>query len=170
MVINSSKVKTEALLLLCRDLINSYKSSDTKVFDIDNNILKFIDLRVEQLLDAINITVQQPEYYIRNKKVSRISLILKSYEYINKSISKNMKDGDRFNPSMLCFALLSTWFAELSIAKDEKEFIFFSIYPYSEIYDSLLLNINNDEYRDLNIKMLNIAEDSILKLYKYRFK
>ena len=114
--------------------------------------------------------MQPIDYYIRNKKVSRILMILKTYEFINKNISKQFKSGTKFNPSMLCFSLLSTWFAELSILEDEIEFLYFSRYPYTEIYDVLLLNIENKEYRDLNIAMLHIAENTIYKLNNYKFK
>ena len=71
---------------------------------------------------------------------------------------------------MLCFTLLSTWFAELEKENNSTEFLFFSMYPYSEIYDKLLLNLDNIEYRDLSILMLNISEDTIYKLNNYRFK
>ena len=168
MVINSSKIKTEALLLFARDLIDSYKSSNNELFDIDENIKKFIDNKIEQLSKAINIVVQPTPYYLRNKNVSRITMILKTHKYLNTNISKYFKDGDKFNPSMLCFALLCSWFAEHSIT--DKEFIFFSLYPYDEIYDKLLINIPSSEYRVLNITMLNIAEEVIYKLYSYRFK
>ena len=170
MVINSSKVKTEALLLFCRDLINSYKQSDTSSFNISDDINVFIEERISQLNKAINVTIQPIDYYLRNKKVSRILMILKTYEFINKNISKQFKNGDYFNPSMLCFTLLSTWFAELSMLEDEREFLYFSRYPYSEIYDTLLLNIKNQEYRNLNISMLNIAENTIYKLNNYKFR
>ncbi len=170
MIINSSKVKSEALLLFCRDLIDSYKNSKDQLFDISTDINNFIDEQIEQLGKAINITVQPIDYYIRNAKVTRISIILNTYNYINKNISKLLKDGDRFNPTMLCFSLLSTWFAELSIGKNDKEFLYFCLYPYSEIYDKLLLNTNNIEYKNLNITMLNMAEDTVIKLDSYKFK
>ncbi len=170
MIINSTKVKTEALLLFCRDLINSYNNSEDDIFSINIDIKSFMDTRINQLLKAINISVQPIDYYLRNNKVSRIAMIVKTYQYINNSISKQLKDGQQFNPSMLCFALLSTWFAELDITKDDKEFIYFSIYPYSEIYDKLFIEIANKEYRNLNISMLNIAENTMFNLHKYRFK
>ena len=170
MIINSSKVKTEALLLFCRDLISSYKDNNDEVFDVTKDIKEFVDDRTLQLLKAINISVQPIDYYLRNKKVSRISMILKTYEYINKNITKLMKNNTRFNPAMLCFSLLSTWFAELGHELQSKEFLFFTIYPYGEIYDRLLLNIENIEYKTLNISMINIAEDTIFKLNTYRFK
>ena len=170
MIINSSKVKTEALLLFCRDLIDSYKDNEEKIFDLPNELKEFIDIRTLQLYKAINISAQPIDYYIRNKKVSRIAMILKTYDYINKNITKLLKDNTRFNPSMLCFTLLSTWFAELGKEQESKEFLFFTLYPYSEIYDKLLLNLDNLEYKSLNISMLNISEKTIIKLNSYRFK
>lgn len=169
MIINSSKVKTEALLLFCRDLIDSYKNSKD-IFNVSDETTLFIDHRIEQLLKAINIVIQPTDYYIRNERVSRISLIIKTYKFINKNISIYLKEGDRFNPSMLCFALLSTWFAELQVGEEDKEFIYFSIYPYGEVYDKLLVNIDNHEFRSLNIAMLNLAENTVFKLHDYKFK
>ncbi|MEA2049757.1 MAG: hypothetical protein U9O56_03400 [Campylobacterota bacterium] len=170
MVINSSKVKTEALLLICRDLITSYKQTEDDIFDIDKQTKDFIQKRIDDLLVAINLATHPLEYYNRNSKISTISMVIKTYHFIKNNLSKQFKDGDKFNPSMLCFSLLSTWFAELEITFENKELIYFSIYPYSEIYDKLLLNINNDAYKELNINMINIAEKSMFKLYKYRFK
>ncbi|MEA3354418.1 MAG: hypothetical protein U9Q33_11435 [Campylobacterota bacterium] len=170
MIVNISKVKTEALLLFARDLIDSYNSQDQTIFDIDEEIVLFIDQRVNELLKVINKTVQPIDYYIRNSKVSRISLILKSYEQINKTVSKQFKNNEQFNPSMLCFALFSTWFAELENVKNDPEFIYFTIYPYSEIYDKLLLNIDSLEFKKLNVKMLHIAEKSVLSLNNYSFR
>ncbi len=170
MIINSSKIKTEALLLICRDLITSYNKNDDEMFMVNNEIKIFMNIRVNQLLEAINLAVQPIDYYTRNSNVSRIAIIIKTYQFINKNISKQIKTGEKFNPSMLCFTLLSTWFAELNVTQENKELIFFSIYPYSEIYDKLLLEINSDEYKQLNISMLNIAEKSMFALFKYKFK
>jgi len=170
MVVNASKVKTEALLLFCRDLIDSYKDNKDEIFAISNEVKEFVDTRTLQLQKAINISVQPIDYYLRNNRVSRIAMILKTYQYINKNISQIMNENMMFNPSMLCFALLSTWFAELGKEKNTKEFLFFTIYPYSEIYDKLLLNSDSLEYKSLNIKMLQIAEKIIVNLDIYRFK
>ena len=170
MIINSSKVKTEALLLFCRDLINSYKDNADEIFDVSKDITEFIENRIAQLNKAINTTVQSIDYYIRNKRVSRIALILKTYEFINKSITKVLSKNTRFNPAMLCFTLLSTWFAELGNEIKSKEFLYFTIYPYGEIYDKLLLDVDNIEYKTLNISMLNMSEKIIFQLNSYRFK
>jgi len=170
MIINSSKVKSEALLLLCRELIESYKNADDEIFNISPDIKEFVDDQTFKLLKAMNVSIQDNDYYLRNAKVSRISIILKTYEYINKNLSKHLKQGDKFNPAMLCFALLSTWFAELGNGTNDKEYLYFTLYPYSEIYDKLLLNINDIEYKNLNLSMLSLAENTVFKLNSYRFK
>ena len=65
---------------------------------------------------------------------------------------------------MLCFALLTTWFKELGYDNSSKEFIFFALYPYGEIYDEFLIKIKDTNYKMLNLRMINIAEDSMIKL------
>jgi len=170
MIINTTKVKSEALLLFCRDLIDSYQNNTQNQFEVDNETITYIDEQINHLLKAINVTTQPIDYYVRNQKVSRIARILKSYQFINKQVSNSFKDGDNFNPSMLCFSLLCSWFAELSIGEEDKEYIYFCLYPYGEVYDKLLLNNKNAAYKNLNVKMLNIAENTIVKLHRYRFK
>lgn len=170
MVLNISIIKTEALLLYCRDLILSYKSNKNDIFDIDNSIQEFINIEIDTILKNINLLIQPIDYYIRNSIVSRINIIIKTYNYIDKTISKILKQGDIFDPAMLCFSLLCSWFAELQITNKNKEFIFFSLYPYSKIYDALLLNNINPKLKAVNIKMIDLSEEVILKLHKYKFK
>ncbi len=170
MVINPLKIKSEASLLFCRDLILSYKDNAEDIFHIDKETKAYIDGQIDQLLKAINISCQPIDYYTRNQRVSRIQYIIRSYEHINKNITKKLQNGTPFNPSMLCFALLSTWFAELSIGEEDKEFIYFCLYPYSEVYDTLLIHAQNSEYKNLNISMLQLAEETIYKLHQYGFR
>jgi len=170
MIINTTKVKSEALLLFCRDLIDSYQNNDQNQYNVDSETIEYIDKEINHILKSINITTQPIDYYVRNQKVSRIAMILKSYQFINKQLSKHFREGDSFNPSMLCFALLCSWFAELSIGEDDKEFIYFCLYPYGEVYDKLLLNNKNEEYKNLNLRMLSIAENTIINFHRYRFK
>jgi hypothetical protein len=170
MIINPLKIKSEAILLFCRDLINSYKDTPDDLFNVDQQTKQYIDTQIEQLLKAINISCQPIDYYTRNQRVTRIQYIIMSYQFINKSITKKLHNDTPFNPSMLCFALLSTWFAELSIGEEDKEFIYFCLYPYSEVYDTLLLHTSNNEYKNLNLAMLQLAEDTIYKLHRYRFR
>ncbi len=170
MIVNLSLVKTEALLLFCRDLIESYINDDTNSFQLSQELQLFIQDRTKQLLKAINNVIQPTDYYMRNSNVTRISIIIKYYNYINNKIEKEFKNNALFNPSMLCFTLLCSWFTELNIAQNNKEFIYFARYPYGEIYDRLLLNIRDDNFKQLNIKMLNISENIVLKLYNYRYR
>jgi hypothetical protein len=169
MIINPLKIKSEAILLFCRDIIENYKDTKNTLFSVDPKVEQYVEQQIDQLYKAINVTCQPIDYYVRNKQVSRIQYIIRSYDYIGKHISKKLDNNTPFNPSMLCFALLCSWFAELSVSQDDKEFLFFSVYPYSEFYDSLLLHSTNPEYKALNISMLQIAEETIEKLHSFRF-
>jgi hypothetical protein len=169
MVVDVVSLKTEALLLFCRDLINTYnddKINPTSIFITDDYLREFIKNHINNLQKGINAILQPNDYYIRNMKVSRIKLIVKIYNQINIMVSNHLKNDPKFNPSMLLFSMLATWFKELGYENNSKEFIFFSIYPYSEIYDVLLLNVKNLEYKKLNINMIQIAEDVIIRLDK----
>ena len=164
MIINLKAVKTEALLLFCRDLIESYENNKERIFDTTKELEEFIKEHIENLKKGINAVLQPNDYYIRNIRVSRIKIIMRYYNFINKQISKALENDARFNPAMLCFAMLATWFKELENAKNSKEFIFFDIYPYGYIYDALLVDIKDIEYKKLNIFMVQIAEDIMIKL------
>jgi len=168
MIINIEKIKTEALLLICRDIIESYKDQNSAI-EFPNDMVEFIDNRIDDLLKSLNVVLQPNDYYIRNKRVSRINIILKTHHYLQKNLSSYFTKNQLFDPAMLCFALLSTWFAEFQRGQF-KEFIYFTIYPYSEVYDKLLLNIEDKNFKTLNISMLNIAEQVILKLDRYKLR
>ncbi|RXJ97048.1 hypothetical protein CRU94_02740 [Arcobacter sp. AHV-9/2010] len=162
MIINISKIKTEALLLFCRDLIDSYK--DMKFdFGINKELEKqFLNIN-ENIYKELNSVLKPSSYYIQNQNNFRIKAILKAYNYLNKQVSNRLKPNEKFNPSMLYFSLLALWFNELNKESRSKEYIFFILYPYSNIYDKFLINIDNLEYRNINIKMIELAEDTILK-------
>lgn len=164
MVVDMSSVKTEALLLFCRDLIDSYENSNDDTFKIDDFTKDFINTNIKDLKKAINVILQDNDYYIRNIKISRIKIILEFYNIINKTISKHLEISNRFNPAMLCFSLLATWFKELENQCDSKEFLYFSLYPYGDIFDLLIINAKYKDYKLLNIAMIEIAEDVMIKL------
>lgn len=166
MIIHIESVKTEALLLFCRDLVESYEKSDNAVFEVDDSLKIFVQEHIKSLKKGLDAILQPNDYYIRNMTVSRIRIIVKYYNFINKQVSKKLKKDGKFNPSMLCFSMLATWFKELENASNLKEFIFFNIYPYTEIYDKLLVSIKNNEYKKLNILMIQIAEEIMIKLHK----
>ena len=170
MILNTSKIKTEALLLFCRDLIGTYKNTDDSIIQIDESTKKFINDSIDHFLIGINSCVHKEQYYLDNFSNTRIKYILKSYNYINDNIAKHLEKGDTFNPAMLCFSLLITWFFELKHENNSKEFIFFTLYPYGDIYDKMLVNISNDSFMRLNISMIKIAEDVVGKLHYYKIK
>ena len=166
MVFDPISLKTEALLLFCRDLIETYEKNDENLFEVDESFLQFVDIHIDSLKKGINAIVQHNEYYLRNMRIHRIKIVLYYYESINKTITNCMKKDNRFDPSMLCFAMLATWFKEFEIDEKSKQYIFFSIYPYGEIYDRFLILHQNEEYKKLNLNMIDIAEKTMTKLYK----
>ncbi|PLY10126.1 MAG: hypothetical protein C0626_06625 [Arcobacter sp.] len=170
MIINLSKINTEALLLLCKDLISSYENSEDIDFSIDKNIKDYIDEISKDILKELKKVTRDNDFYIKNKSSSRIKSILKAYNFINKELSLEFQDSVEFNPSMLYISLLAMWFKELEKESKSKEYIYFLIYPYSNVYDKLLLNIKDEKFRNLNIKMIDIAERVILKYDKYLLK
>ena len=77
-------------------------------------------------------------------------------------MSKNLKENEEFNPSMLYFSMLALWFKELDKESRNKEFIYFTIYPYSQIYNKFLIKNKDIEYK--NINNLNVLEDILKEL------
>ena len=170
MILNLSKIKTESLLLFCRDLILSYKDKDDiEKYVMDKDVIeKFNNIGNDILKQILNVTFPQ-NYYLQNRKHYRIKAVLDGYNFINDEISKNLKENEAFNPSMLYFSLLAVWFKELNKESRSKEYIYFLLYPYSQVYDKLLIEIKNKEFRALNIKMIELAENVIYKFDKYNF-
>ena len=170
MILNLSKIKTESLLLFCRDLILSYKDKDDiEKYIMDKEVIeKFNNIGNDMLKQISNVTFPQ-EYYLENRKHYRIKAILDGYNFINNEVSNNLKQNEEFNPSMLYFSLLALWFKELNKELKSKEYIYFIIYPYSNVYDNFLVEIKNKDFKLLNIKMIELAEKIIYKFDKYSF-
>ena len=171
MIINLSKIKTEALLLLCKDIIISYENSEDENFFINDEIKNYIKNISKEILQELKKVTRDNEFYIDNRSSSsRVKEILKAYNFLNEQLSKEFKEGMEFNPSMLYFSFLAMWFKELGKESKSKEYIYFLIYPYTNVYDKLLLNIKDEKFKILNIKMIEIAERVILKYDKYLLK
>ena len=173
MILNLSKIKTEALLIFCKDLISSYKDKEEKLFDIDDEIDKYISEISNDMYKQMNNCTFPNEHYIKNRTHYRIKAVLEAYNFINKEITKELSDGEKgklFNPAMLYFSLLAVWFKELDKESRSKEYIYFTIYPYANVYDKLLVNIKDEQFKRLNIAMLELAERVIYKLDKVSFK
>ena len=99
MILNLSKIKTESLLLFCKDLILSYKDNeDLENYGVDKEILEeFNNIGNDMLKQILNVTLSQ-NYYLENRKHYRIKAILDGYNYINTEISKNHKQNKEYNP------------------------------------------------------------------------
>lgn len=166
MVFDSINLKSEALLLICRDIITTYENKQEGIFESDEALKNFVNIHVSSLKKGIDAILQGNEYYLRNARISRIKIILHYYQSISNAIEKAMEKDKRFNPTMLCFAMLATWFKEFGFESRSKEFIFFALYPYGEIYDTLIIKIEDLEYKKLNITMIQMAEKIMMKLYK----
>ena len=148
MILNLSKIKTESLLLFCKDLILSYKDKkEIEKYVMDKEIIeKFNNIGSDMLKQISNVTYPQ-NYYLENRKHYRIKVVLDGYNFINKEISKNLKENEEFNPSMLYFSLLALWFKELNKESKSKEYIYFILYPYSNVYDKFLVEIKDKNFK-----------------------
>ncbi|AXH13836.1 hypothetical protein [Malaciobacter mytili] len=170
MILNLSKIKTEALLLFCKDLILSYKDKDEKLFNIEEELDNYINSVSEDILKQINNVTFDTEHYLKNRKHYRIKAVLIAYNFINDQISKYLAQGSAFNPAMLFLALLAVWFKELDKERTSKEFIYFTLFPYGNVYDKLLINVKDNDFKKINIEMMDIAEKTIFNLDKVSFK
>lgn len=170
MILNLSKIKTESLLLFCKDLILSYKDKkEIEKYIMDKDIIeRFNNIGIDMLKQISNVTYPE-NYYLKNRKHYRIKVVLDGYNFINNEISKNLKENEEFNPSMLYFSLLALWFKELNKESKSKEYIYFILYPYANVYDELLVGIKDKEFKVLNVKMIELAEKIIYKFDKYSF-
>jgi len=169
MILNTSKIKTEALLLFCKDIILSYQDKEDESFNVKEEVKTYVNDVTGDILKQLKISTHNNEFYLRQKNNSKISAILQSYNFLNKSLNFELENRTTFNPSMLYLSLMATWFAELSKESKSKEFIYFSMYPYADIYDKLLINVKDNSFKALNISMIDIAETIIFKLNNYKF-
>jgi len=169
MILNTSKIKTEALLLFCKDIILSYQQKEDASFNVNEEVKEYVNSVTEDILKQLNLCTKPNEFYLKQKNNSRVKAILASYNFINKNVSKELENRKTFNPSMLYLSLMATWFAELGMESKSKEFIYFSMYPYADIYDKLLINIKDTHFKALNISMIDTAETIIYKLHNYKF-
>jgi hypothetical protein len=171
MILNLSKIKTESLLLFCKDLILSYKDKENiNTYNVDKELIANFNNVSDDMLTQISNVTFPSKYYLQNRKHYRIKAVLDAYNFINNEISKVLKTKKEFNPSMLYFSLLAVWFKELNKESKSKEYIFFTIYTYGKVYDDFLINIKDEDFKKMNISMILLAEEIIYKLDKYSFK
>lgn len=163
MIVNLSKIKTEALLLFSKELIKSYIYKDEKIIVVDEYVTKIIEDRTYDIYKNIINTIHRDEVYTSGSNI-HARLVMKYFDFLNKQITKELKMGEPFNPSVLLFSLLATWFLELGHESKSKEYIYFSLFTYGEIYDLMFVTTQDVAYKAMNIKMVDIAERII---YKY---
>ncbi|PKN15691.1 MAG: hypothetical protein CVU67_00055 [Deltaproteobacteria bacterium HGW-Deltaproteobacteria-24] len=169
MILNTSKIKTEALLLFCKDIILSYQDANDDLFDINVELKEFIQNNTQEILRELQKATKPYDFYLTKRDNTYVKAVLRSYEYLNQMLNQQLENGKAFNPSMLCFSLLASWFAELQKESRSKEYIYFILYPYALVYDKLLLNVGNQEFKALNIAMITVAEKVVLGLDNYKF-
>lgn len=170
MILNTSKIKTEALLLFCKDLIEAYKNSADLRFDIESTTSDYINEITQDFLKQISNVTYPSEYYIAHRNQFRIKAVLATYNFINQEVSKYLKEGKPFNPAMLYFSMLAVWFKEFNKESKSKEYIYFLLFPYGNVYDKLLLHIQDDSFKTMNIQMIEIAERTMISLEQFSIK
>lgn len=163
MVVNISKIKTEALLLFAKELIQTYIYNDEKIFFVDEETTLFVENQTLNIYKEIKKVLYKDEYYMAQKSVHS-RLVMKYFAFLNKEISSKIKMGEAFNPSVLLFSMLATWFLELGREKKSKEYLYFSLFTYGDIYDLMFVKTKDIQYKALNIKMVEIAESIIYNL------
>ena len=169
MILNVSKIKTESLLLFCKDIILSYQDQEIDTFDVNKQMHEYMDEIAKDMLKQLQNVTRTNEFYIEHANHSRIKAVLHGYNFLNQLLSKELESGKTFNPSMLYFSLLAMWFKELEKEPKSKEYIYFLLYPYGQVYDKLLLNIKDEKFKAVNISMIEIAERVVLKFDQLHF-
>ncbi|NQY22186.1 MAG: hypothetical protein HRT40_12950, partial [Campylobacteraceae bacterium] len=66
MIINLSKIKTEALLLICKDLINSYINEVNTHYKINDDLNAYINNLSKEFLVQVTNSTYPNEYYLKN--------------------------------------------------------------------------------------------------------
>lgn len=166
MIVNIEKIKTEALLIFCRDLIVSYQNAEL-VVDVEYEIINKMKLQTELILVEIRKVTKQPAFYIQNKNHFKVKAILNAHNFLVNFCNTRFKNDDVFNPFVLVLSILTYWFGELEKEKNTKEYIFFSIYPFCEIYDDFFIKTKNSSYKIINLKTIEIAEELTKAYDKY---
>jgi len=167
-ILNLSDIKTEALLLLCRDIIEAY-GKDSDIFSLDKEIIDKIKIVVDDISKQLNKVLRPNSYYADNKQLSKVTFTLKAYNMLNNTLSTKFKNDQLFDPFMLCISMIHTWFIELQRINKNKKYIFFLLYTYTDIFD-MIVSIKDKKYQKLSLEMMNIAESVAIDLENYNFK
>ena len=158
MIINVEKIKTEALLIFCKDLIIAYKNSEI-VVDIESELIEKMEIQTDLILKEIEKIIKPYDFYLQHQNNFKIKAILNAHSFLIAHCNKRFKNNQLFNPFILVLSILTYWFGEFEKGKNIKQYIFFSIYPFCEIYDNFFVKIKNTSYKIVNLKTIEIAEE-----------
>ena len=167
MILNLSTIKTEALLLLCRDIIESYNKNND-IFSLNKEIVDKVRIIINDISKQLNKVLRPNNYYIENQQLSKVTFILKTYNMLNNTLSTKFKNNQLFDPFMLCISMIHTWFIELQRENKNKKYIFFLLYTYTDIFD-MIISIKDKRYQKLSLEMMDIAESVVIDLENYNF-
>ena len=158
MIINVEKIKTEALLIFCKDLIIAYKNSEI-VVDIESELIEKMEIQTDLILKEIEKIIKPYDFYLEHQNNFKIKAILNAHSFLITHCNKRFKNNQLFNPFILVLSILTYWFGEFEKGKNIKQYIFFSIYPFCEIYDNFFVKMKNTSYKIVNLKTIEIAEE-----------
>ncbi len=178
MILQVSTIKTKALLLICKELMQMYQDNETqnkleeKSEGIKEESFKSLDTSLEKLSEDLLKELKRITKFYYNldpisqdetPEISSKKAIKKSYDFLNFELNIHLAKNEPYCPLMLCISFLSFWFKELEKENSNKEFIYFLIFPYEQSYDEILFNKENKKYKLLNLKMLELGEEIISK-------
>lgn len=162
MIINISDIKTEALLIFCRDIFASYKNSPL-VLDITPELWRYFNEQSELLLNQINAIIHPNDFYIKGSNAYKNRTIIKYYEHLNSITSSCFKEQQPFNPMLFVISLLTYWFVEYGHEKKSKKYLFFHLFPFVELYDKFLYDVSDTNYKIINITTIDLSQKIIEK-------
>lgn len=162
MIINISDIKTEALLIFCRDIFASYKDSSL-LLEIEPELWGYFQEQNEILLSEINAIIQPNSFYIKGSMAYKNRAIIKYYQHLNNITSSFFKTEQPFNPMLFVISLLTYWFVEYGYEKKSKKYLFFHLFPFVELYDKFLYSVNDTNYKIINITTIDISQKIIEK-------
>lgn len=93
MILNTSKIKTEALLLFCKDIILSYQEANQDLFDINSEVKEFIQKNTQEILRELNKVTKPNDFYWAKREHAYVKAVLRSYEYLNKTLNQQLEKG-----------------------------------------------------------------------------
>jgi len=177
MILQISTIKTKALLLICKELMQMYQDNEAqnkleeKVKKDKKESFESFDTSLEKLSQGMLKELKRITkfYYDLSSETSDLKnqeAIKKSFDFLNFELNAHLAKNEPFCPLMLCVSFLSFWFKDLKQEGSNKEFIYFLMFPYKQSCDEILSSKEDEKHKLLNLKMLEFSEEIILKYDK----